>query len=204
MAIRRVTHNPLPPLLTSVANPRFLHSFRLLQFLRDRHSDSESAEALETWTAHLSQVLKVLKTSGRGHYEEQDIMRWSQMVNDLMARSSAYQTLFVVAIDCALRVSLMVVGTNHRNLITAKNINTLNDVSDADLEHFIMMNAKIRSRLQRLMKAAAKMDPNDKGFESSLHPRSRLMVALRSYERRAAATASAKKTWEVVPKGILR
>ncbi|KAG9024300.1 hypothetical protein FRB95_011714 [Tulasnella sp. JGI-2019a] len=183
MAIRRVTHNPLPPLLTSVANPRFLHSFRLLQFLRDRDSDSESAEALETWTAHLSQVLKVLKTSGRGHYEEQDIMRWSQMVNDLMARSSAYQTL---------------------NSITAKNINTLNDVSDADLEHFIMMNAKIRSRLQRLMKAAAKMDPNDKGFESSLHPRSRLMVALRSYERRAAATASAKKTWEVVPKGILR
>ncbi|KAG9035769.1 hypothetical protein FRB95_010537 [Tulasnella sp. JGI-2019a] len=157
MVIRRVTHNVHPALLASHNNPRFKHSLRLLQFLRDTHSDSESAKALETWVIRLSEELESLETTGPNRCREQDVIKWTRLVKALVAWSNAYKTL---------------------NSITIRNIDTLNEVSDFDLEYFIMTNAKIRDHLEKLKKAATRIHPNDKEFRSSVDLRSRLLVAL--------------------------
>ncbi|KAG9033907.1 hypothetical protein FRB95_014110 [Tulasnella sp. JGI-2019a] len=77
MAIRRVAENPDPSLLSDPNKPRFQQSLRLLQYLRDVHSDSDSAEALDKWTEALINTLE----------------RIPEEVNGLVALSRAYKIL---------------------------------------------------------------------------------------------------------------
>ncbi|KAG9000246.1 hypothetical protein FRB93_012786 [Tulasnella sp. JGI-2019a] len=90
MAIIRVTNdpNPDPALLTRAAFlPRFRSSLSLLQYLRDVHSDTQSAKALAVYVLRLGKREEELKRAEARAYQR------------LLARSSTYQIMSVSRFD---------------------------------------------------------------------------------------------------------